>query len=417
MTRLTALALALLLVSPMILHASAQEEAIPDLVAGNSQFALDLYGELSQATDGNLVFSPFSVSQALAMTHAGAEGPTAAQMADTLSFGLPEPGLHETFSALGIALVARGTDEGDPEQGVSAKALHIANALWGEQTYPFADSFSDRLASDYGAALQETDFVGAPDAARDEINDWVADQTEERIQDIVPEGAITPDTRLVLANAAYFYGAWQETFDPGATSDEEFNLLDGSTVPVPLMFQQTELAYVQGDGYQIVELPYDRSGLAFTVILPDEGQFEAVESRFSEIALDGGFDHLDWTEVRLYLPSFQFEYAAGLGDTLQAMGMTDAFDPDLADFTGMIDGEPPGPLSIGDVLHKAFISLDEEGTEATAATVVIMVEGAAPPSDPVEPVEVRIDRPFLFAIRDTESGTLLFLGRVLSPVG
>ncbi len=397
----------------------AQDEPSPDLVAGNTAFALDLYAALREENSGNIFVSPYSVSQALAMVYAGAEGETAEQMAATLSFGLDQAELNEAFSALNDDLVTRGNAEGDPDEGDTARALHIANALWGEQTYPFSEEYITDLEQHYGAGLQETDFINEPGEAREEINEWVADQTEDRIQDIVPEGVITSDTRLVLANAIYFSSSWHTPFSPDATEVDDFHLLDGSTVSVPFMFLHDSLPYTEGDGFQAIELAYagdefGTSGFAFTVIMPDDGEFEAFDEKLDADVLDEIIDQLSFTEIRLYLPKFTFEFNAGLGETLQAMGMTDAFDPDQADFSGMVEETPPAPLAIGEVLHKAFIGVDENGTEAAAATVVVMVEGAAPPEE--EPPDVRIDRPFLFTIRDTATGTLLFLGRVLNPV-
>jgi serpin B len=405
--------LALMVCAPMSAGAFAQGNGTPELVAGNTAFALDLYAAVRQTADGNLLVSPYSVSQALAMTYAGAGGETAAQMAETLSFGLPQPALHEAFGALNADLVARGTAKDDPEQGQTARALHIANALWGEQTYPFSRSYSAQLTRYYGAGLHESDFVNAPEETRGEINDWVAEQTEDHIQDIVPEGAITPATRLVLANAIYFYGGWQDSFSPGSTSDGDFFLRDGTTATFPFMVQHVHLPYRRGEGFQVIEFPYAGSGFALTVILPDEGQFDAVEQGLDAAALNAAIGQLADTDVLVYLPKFKFEFGASLAKTLRAMGMTDAFDPARADFNGMVEGTPPEPLFIGDVLHKAFISVDENGTEAAAATIVGMAGAAAPA--PTQPTEVRIDRPFVFAIRDTQTGTLLFVGRVMNP--
>lgn len=390
---------------------AAQEEEVSELVAGNTAFALDLYAAVEENTEGNLLFSPYSISQALAMTYAGAGGETAAQMADTLSFSLEQPALHEAFSTLNADLIERGNADENPDTRQTARALRIANALWGEQSYPFSQSYNAQIEQYYGAGFQLTDFVNAPEEARGEINNWVAEQTEDRIQNIVPEGAITPITRLVLANAIYFYGGWQSTFMPNSTRDADFFLLDGSTVAVPFMFQRVYLPYFQGDGFQIVEFPYQGSNFTFTVIMPDD--FEAFENSLDAEALNDAISQLRPTEIRVYLPKFEFEFGTSLAQTLQSIGMVDAFDPMSADFTGMVEGTPDQPLVIGDVLHKAFISVDENGTEAAAATVVMMPVGTG--MNQTQPPEVRIDHPFIFAIRDTQTGTLLFLGRVLNP--
>jgi serpin B len=354
------------------------------------------------------------------MTYAGAREQTATQMADVLGFTLPQPALHEAFAALTADLVARG-NAGADEEPVSrgtilvkqARGLRIANGLWGEQTYPFREAYSAELARHYGAGLHEADFVGAPETAREEINAWVADQTNERVQDIVPAAAISPLTRLVLANAIWFSGGWYNPFDPGATEDGDFFLLDGTTLTVPFMFQHDHLDYTRGNDFQAVEFGYTGSDFAFTVILPNVGRFEAVEAGLDAAALDAAIGQLAYTEVLVYLPRFTFAYDADLAQPLQAMGMVDAFDPERADFTGMVEGVPPEPLIIDGVLHKAFIGVDEEGTEAAAATVVEVLAGAAPPAP--EPPEVRFDRPFLFAIRDRVTNTMLFLGRMMDP--
>ncbi len=386
----------------------AQGTSLDDLVSGNTRFALDLYDNLRQSAEGNLFISPLSISLALAMTYTGASGDTADQMADCLGFDLAPDAIGPAFRDLVDDLITRGSAEDDPSGEVTARALNIANALWGEQTYPFSDDFMDNLEDDFGAGLQLVDFKNEPDAARNDINEWVEENTEDRIQDIVPEGALNADTRLVLANAIWFYGAWANPFEPDDTEDGDFTLLDGDTVSIPFMRQTKFMSYAEGDGFQAVELPYAGSGFSFTVILPDAGEFDTVEE-----SLDTSFlDDLVSTDVRLELPKFSFEFDAALADPLKALGMTDAFNGNLADFFGMIGDPEADPLFISEVLHKAFIAVDEEGTEAAAATIVMMEGATAAPS---EPVEIRVDRPFIFAIRDTETGTLLFLGRVLDP--
>jgi serpin B len=412
MRRLPLLVLALLLTVSGGVGVLAQDDPAAALVEGNTTFALDLYGALSEEAEGNLFVSPYSISQALAMTYAGAGGETATQMADTLHFTLDQAALPPAFQLLNGDLTTRGTAGADAERGYPPRSLQIANGLWGEQTFPFSVPFSDQLAEYYGAGLQPADFLNDPDGVRDEINRWVAEHTEDKIQNIVPEGAITEESRLVLANAIYFYGGWLDTFDAENTADGDFTLLDGSTVSVPLMQQQEFYAYAAGDGYQVIELPYAGSQFAFTVLLPDEGQFDAIEGMLDAAILDAVLAELGSRELILTLPKFEFEYSASLADTLKALGMTDAFDAEVADFSGMLEASASEPLAIGDVLHKAFISVDEEGTEAAAATTVLMA-GSAAPTDP--PLEVTIDRPFVFLIRDTQTGAILFIGRVMDP--
>jgi serpin B len=413
MRRLVLLMLAAMLCFSGGLGVAAQRTTTADLVDGNTAFALDLYGVLRSNDSGNLIVSPYSISQALAMTYAGANGETAAQMADTLHIPLEQGAVPGAFQTLNGDLTTRGTAGADSDRGYPPRSLQIANGLWGEQSFPFSTSFSNQLAESYGAGLQSADFQNDPEGVRDEINQWVADHTGDKIQDIVPEGAITPDSRLVLANAVYFYGGWLLTFDESNTADGDFTLDDGSMATVPFMHQQDHFGYAQGDGFQVIELPYAGSQFAFTVILPDAGQLDTVEQSLTPDSLATALGQIGSRELILAMPKFEFDYSASLADALKTLGMTDAFDANVADFSGMLDASAPSPLVIGDVLHKAFIAVDENGTEAAAATAVLMAAGAAPPTEP--PLEVDIDRPFIFLIRDTETGTILFMGRVMDP--
>ncbi|MCC6704034.1 MAG: serpin family protein [Thermomicrobiales bacterium] len=399
--------------APNWLKAAAETDAaVNALVLDNNLFALELYQEIRAANEGNLLISPYSVSLALAMTFAGAAGTTAEQMANAMNFAIDAGDLPAAFRDLTADLTERGTADDDPDEGQTARTLSVANAIWGEQTFPFNDDYLNVLSEEFGAALNLVDFKGDPEGARIEINDWIAEQTNDRIENIVPEGAITPDARLVLANAIWFYGAWLRDFNPEFTSDDEFTLLDGENVTVPFMHQQERFDYAQGEGYQALELPYAGSGFAFTLVMPDEGTFEEFDASFDADTMKRIVNEFEWTEIILSLPSFSFEFGASVADALKALGMTDAFDDGLADFSGMVGGETDERLFISDILHKAFIALDEAGTEAAAATVVIMEGASAAPSDPIQ---VDIDRPFLFAIRDTVTGAILFLGRLLSP--
>jgi serpin B len=385
----------------------AQDGPIAALVAGNTTFAFDLYAALRDTVAGNLLVSPYSISQALAMTYAGARGETATQMADALTFTLDQPALHETFDSLNADLVWRGNAEPGQDTAEEARTLRIANALWVEQTWPLIPAYTALLERYYESGIQQADFRNAPEVTREEINTWVEEQTEDRIQDIVPEDAIDAGTKMVLVNAISFFGAWLSAFDPAETRDDAFHLLDGTAVTVPLMYQVAQLRYGQADGYQVVELPYVGSEFAMTVILPDEGRFEEVEAGLDFDMLDTAIWQLAEAEVHVYLPRFTFATETiELKDTMRALGMVDAFDPMRANFSGAAEGG----LFITHLLHKAFIGVEENGTEASAATVVIFGSPIA-----MAPLEVRIDRPFLFAIRDMRTSTVLFLGRVLDP--
>ena len=375
------------------------------LVEGNTAFAVDLYQQLREEDDGNLFFSPHSISLALAMTYAGARGETAEQMAQTLHFPFPQETLHPTFNALDLALQPDPTNE-------ETFALHIANSLWGERTYAFLDAFLEELARNYGAGLNLMDFMGDPDGARQAINDWVSDQTNEKIQNLLAPGVITPMTRLVLANAIYFNAQWLYPFNPEATRDQPFTLLDGSQVNAPMMFwgEAQSLPYTQGDTYQAVALPYKGGEAEMIVLLPDAGEFTAFEAALTAAQLAEIVAKLDHTRVNVRLPRFSYSSEFSLADTLAALGMPAAMIAGQADFSGM-DGTRE--LYIGAVIHKAFVAVDEAGTEAAAATAVVMLERAMAPN---EHIEFLVDRPFLYLIRETETGAVLFLGRVVNPV-
>lgn len=391
------------------LPARAAQDIAPELVEGNNTFAFNLYHAVA-GEDGNLIFSPYSISAALAMLYAGAAGSTEQQIADTLHFLMSQDQLHPAFSALDSSLLpANEAEEAEPFQ------LSIANALWGQEGFPFNVQYLALLEENYRAGLTPLDFMGAPEPSRETINQWVSDETEERIQDLIPEGGITPATRLVLTNAIYFKGAWVFQFDAAMTQDGDFNLLDGSTVTVPMMMQTESFPYVSGDGYQAVEMPYEGDQMAMIILLPDEGNFEAIEGELSADLFQSVLGGLTSAQVNITMPRFEYTSDFNLSETLAAMGMPDVFDPNLADLSGMVD---PGSLSdteklfVTDVLHKAFVKLDESGTEAAAATAVIVGVTSAPAE---MPVEFKVDRPFVYLIYDKATQSILFVGRVLDP--
>lgn len=382
--------------APRVSEADARELAL-----GNTAFALELYRRIG-AAPGNLFCSPYGVSSALAMAYAGARGETAEQMARALRFTLPQARLHPAFNALDLALARRG--EGAEGQDGKGFRLHVANAIWGQVGSAFVPSFLDVLAESYGAGLHVVDFVHAPDEARGIINGWVAERTEDRIKDILPEGALGPSTRLVLTNAIYFNAAWQFPFEEEETTPGSFTLADGSTVSVPMMANHAQVRYGEGDGYEALELPYDGGELSMVLVLPSElGTFEA---GLDQARLDGVLASLGSRSVTMTLPRFKIVSTLDLAPPLEDLGMPAAFS-DGADFSG-IDGQ--GGLFITDVLHKAFVSVNEAGTEAAAATAVVIGETSAP-----EPATIRFDRPFLFVIRDRATSAILFVGRVADP--
>jgi serpin B len=382
---------------------STSEQAL--LVKGNSAFAFELY-EALKGKEGNLFYSPYSISLALAMTYAGARGETAQQMADTLHFMLEQDKLHPAFNWLDTELASRG--EGAQGKDGEGFRLNIVNAIWGQKDYEFLPTFLDVLAENYGAGLRLLDFITESENSRVTINDWVSDQTEGRIKNLIPPGAIDALTRLVLTNAIYFNAAWEHPFNEKMTADGSFYLLDGGQVTVPMMKQTESFGYTEGEGYQAVELPYDGNELSMVILLPEAGQFEAFEEGLQSQQVSDIISGLQSTEVALTVPKFEFDSDFSLKDTLAEMGMPIAFSGG-ADFSGMT-GNPE--LAISEVLHKAFVSVDEAGTEAAAATAVIMRLTAVPGESSVN---VTIDHPFIFLIRDIETGAILFVGRVLNP--
>ncbi len=399
---------------PEIARSAKQRVASPDvaapdladLVNGNSGFAFDLYQVLGEDEENdNLFYSPYSISLALAMTYAGARGETEQQMADTLHFILSQDRLHPAFNGLDLELARRGEGaRGKDEKGFR---LNIVNAIWGQEGFQFLPEFLDVLAENYGAGLRLLDFENVPEESRVTINDWVSDQTEGRIEDLIPQGVIDELTRLVLTNAIYFNAAWAEPFEESQTTDGTFYLLDGGQVTVPMMRQTESFGYAEGEGYQVVELPYDGWELSMVILLPQAGAFEAFEGSLDAGRVDGIVKDLAHRQVALTMPKFEFESDFSLVDALAAMGMPDAFTG-AADFSGMTGSRD---LFIADVIHKAFVSVDEAGTEAAAATAVVMKLGAVPE----EPVELTVDHPFIFLIRDVETGAILFVGRVVNP--
>ena len=376
---------------------------LSELVDGNNAFALDVYQAL-HSQDGNLILSPFSICLALAMTYAGARSETEAQMAQTLHFPAQEQ-LHPAFNALDHALESEKLNLDKDQEPMQ---LNIANAVWAEQTFSFLQEYLDTIAVNYGAGIHLSDFVNNYEPTRKEINNWVSDETKDKIKNLLPDGSLSADTRMVLVNAIYFKADWLDQFDANDTYDYTFYLLDGSQVTVPMMGQMMYIPYAAGDGYQAVELPYAGNSAAMDIIVPDAGRFEEVESALTSERLNEILGSMEQNSVMLRMPKFEFESSFSLSDTLTNMGMPAAFDRNAADFSGMTGKQD---LFIGDVIHKAFVAVDEEGTEAAAATAVIMELAGAAFSE----LSLIIDRPFIFFIRDLETGQILFVGRVVNP--
>ena len=389
---------------------SAEVDEGKGFAKSNNAFALDLY-ERVRTSKGNLAFSPFSLATALAMTWGGARAETAAQMKKVLHLeGTPEG----AFSIAGKLV----TSLCDPRQET---VLRIANRLFGGKAYGFEPAYLDQVHNAFGAAIESLDFEHAAEDSRKHINQWVAGETQDRIKDLIPPDGIQPDTRLVITNAIYFLGDWRTPFLKEATNPADFYTQKAQTKKVLTMHQEEVFAFAATDGVKLLEMPYEGGALAMTLVLPDPiDGLEAVERRLSTKALDAWIAAMRSVRVRVSLPKFEIDPAESLAlkDKLEALGMSLAFDRDKADFTGIAN--PPTPddrLCIGQVFHKAFVKLDEKGTEAAAATAVIAVAATAAPqrSAPPPPPEFKADHPFLFLLRDTRSGAILFIGRVLDP--
>jgi serpin B len=386
---------------PRISSPELSSAQIDPLVRGLNGFAIDFYHQTQEQEIGNWMYSPYSISLAFSLAYAGARGETERQMAEVLHF-LPQEAHHPAFNALDQRLA--GLDEEEPKEE-DAFQLKIANAVWGQQGFPIQPDYLETLARHYGAGLRAVDFTRDPNLARKMINDWVAEKTEDRLQDVVPDGFITIQTRLVLANAIYFKAAWVYPFDPSATQDGPFTLTDGTQVTVPLMHvDPARVPYIEGDGYQAALLPYKGLKADMIVVVPEPGRFEDIEEQLSLDFLNeirqGAVEH----DVNLSMPKLDFETALDLREMLTGMGMLDAFNSGSADFSGIAS-----ELFISHALHKSMITVDEKGTEAAATTVIAMEESAYPRA------ELTIDRPFIFAIVERESGAVLFLGRVVNP--
>jgi len=391
--------LALAMMTPMIIAGTEPAPSEPQaVVRGNTMFATDLYGQL-RTKPGNVFYSPYSISAALGMTAAGARGPTADEMLKMLHLQAGNE-THVGFAALTDQLVAR------PNAGYE---LSIANALWGQQGFPFDKKYLEAINKNYGGGLQPVDFKN-PQGAALTINRWVEEQTKKRIKDLIDPSMLDSNTRLVLTNAIYFKGQWKDKFNKQLTRDEPFFSMANTSEKVPMMRQGGKYRYYQDEDVQLVELPYVGQRLVATIILPKErfALDRQVEAKLSEDTLNRWLTAATEKKGDVALPRFEFETKAELTPILQAMGMRRAFTPQ-ADFSGITTAEP---LQVSFVVHKAFVKFDEEGSEAAAATGVGVKLAAAPIEDRFN---FRADQPFVFLIRDTKTGSLLFMGRVTNP--
>lgn len=391
-------------ISVLINTVSAEAKGSSDIktvVKGNTAFALDLYGKLKDA-EGNLFFSPYSISTALAMTYAGARKNTATQMSQTLHFTLDRQRLHPAFAAMEERL--------NTVQKQGNVHLSIVNGIWPQKGYDFLKEYLALLKEHYGVSITPVDYKKATEAARKLINAWVEEKTKDKIKNIIQPGILNVLTRLVLVNAIYFKGNWASQFKKSFTKDASFWLAPGESIKVPTMTQKEKFGYAEYDNLQILELPYVGNELSMIVLLPKKTDGLAeLQKNLTVENIEKWTKYLGEREVKVFLPRFKMTCQFDLNNTLMSMGMVDAFTKAKANFSGM-DGREKW-LYIGAVIHKAFVDVNEEGTEAAAATVVAMRAMAMPEPPPV----VRADHPFLFLIRENSTRSILFIGRVVDP--
>lgn len=387
-----------------IVDPQADPEAVKQIAQSSNGFALALYQALRDE-DGNLIYSPYSIFQALLMTGAGAKGETANQMANILGVDVNDPATHTLMNALNKVLSKQPEHLGNDAQPL---IFNIANALWAQKDYHFEQTFLDTLSANYNAGLKLVDFNN-PEEARALINLWVAAQTNDKIKELIPGGVLSDMTRLVLTNAIYFKGAWANQFEEKDTQDGSFTLADGSSRNVPFMHGNFTISALVSDKIHAVRLPYEGGNYAMAAIMPLV-DFAGFESQLTATDLEQLLSALQSSSamVDLSMPKFQAESSLGLAEILAGLGMPDAFDPELANFSGMT-GKPD--LMISSVLHKATIDVNEEGTEAAAATAVVM--GVT--SMPGQSYTIRLDKPFIYMIYETTTNAIVFMGRVVNP--
>jgi serpin B len=396
-----------------------------DLAAkATNELAVDLQHQLA-TRDDNLCVSPYSIDTALAMTFAGADGETRTEMARVLHFG-NDSGVPASFAALQHSLeemsaktaelVKESKKFGGPSEPIT---LNIANRLFAQKGYAFREAYLSLVKQNFGGAFEPIDFVANAAAATQHINKWVADQTHDRIRDLIPRGALDKTTRLVLANALYLKAPWASEFSGNATQPEPFHVRGGTPANVATMRKtDSHFGHAKREGYTAVSLPYVGNDLQFIILLPDDvNGLHALESKLNS-DMFAGCARLQTRDVDLHLPKFKLEPPTlALAEKFEALGMKTAFDkPDgSANFDKMAPRTPRDYLYISQIFHKTFIAVDEKGTEAAAATAVAMMAATALRSPPPPPIEVKIDRPFVYAIQHVPSGVCLFLGRVTDP--
>jgi serpin B len=383
----------------------ASQDDLNDHAENINKFALELYRKLAQE-EGNLIYSPYSIYQAFLMLYAGANTETKAEIAQVLELEMDDDqDVHNLMNALNKLLT---TTPSYLDANAQPLKFDVANALWTQEGIEFNQGFLDTLSANYNAGLKLVDFSN-PETARQAINLWVAAQTNEKIKELIPQGVLNELTRLVITNAVYFKGAWQNPFDSNRTTNEPFFLLDGSEQTVEMMRNSYTGAGLVSERYQAVKLPYQGGNYAMAVIMPN-GDFAEFEQSLDEDALKQILSEFNgiFGQVNLGLPKFKSEKSFNLGDQLKALGIQKAFDAQAADFTGISDKMD---LYITDVLHKAYIDVNEEGTEAAAATAIAI----GTTSMPADSWDITFDHPFIYVIYETTTNAVVFMGRVVAP--
>jgi len=399
--------------SPVAQPAAEATELVPnEIIAANNAFAFDLYTRLAKQP-GNFFLSPYSVETALTLALAGARGQTGDQMSKVLHLAAAGSAVHVGLGALIRRLQADEEPARDFVHDASMMGvpyqLVVANSIWSQQGFSFQDDFLRIGRVQYGAELNQLDFARAPESARQRINDWVVQQTQHKIENIIPPGGLDKSTRLVLADAIYFKARWRVEFDKSQTRDAPFHSNPNKAVSVPTMTLKDRFGYKETESLQILEMPYFSGKMSQIILLPKEMDgLSKLEQSLNATRINQLLAQAQEREVIVFLPKFKFASQFNLVPTLRSMGMTDAFTPQ-ADFSGMSSS----PLFIDQVLHKAYVDVNEEGTEAAAATVIDMALAVEPP--PPQPVVFKADHPFLFLIRHNQTGAIIFMGRVTSP--
>jgi len=373
--------------------------AIEKLAKNNNDFAFNMFEKLQEDNHTNILFSPYSISQALVVTYAGAKAKTKSQIATALHFNDNEQQLHKIFSKLNSNLTYKNIDY----------SLDIANSLWLEKDYKLLDRYSNTIKEKYGFQLIPLDYVNEPEKSRQIINSWVQNKTHNKIIDMLSSDNIKRTTKLVIINAIYFNGKWILDFKKRMTRNEPFILENNTSIKIPIMNQLNNFAYKEGESFQAIELPYKGGKLSMLVVLPKQGKENKVIENINNIYFNLK-DNLSYKLVYLKLPKFEFTTEIySLRKQFEKLGMINAFEL-IADFGNMVKNQK---IKIDNILHKSFIKVDEKGTEASSATAVVMGDGASGPAHP--PIRMFINRPFIFFIKDNISNQIIFMGFIKNP--